>query len=155
MRDQFGGDCAFFLYQTLCAFLWKFSANERSKKWVSGRVELIRNTTVSSTKQQIAPTRNFAPSLRDWGRFGDAYPGLRCACPGLTNLAPSGSRDGRVVSFMSRGSATPVGDQKETRTQTQQNKGYIALPPKPQKQRRGVDGAPSFTSRGSAKPVDD
>ena len=33
---------------------------------------------------------NFVPSLRDGGPLFNANPGLRCACPGLFSLSPSG-----------------------------------------------------------------
>ena len=38
------------------------------------------------------------PSLRDFGSFFNAFPGLRCACPGLSSISPSG-RMAAAVSF--------------------------------------------------------
>jgi hypothetical protein len=39
-----------------------------------------------------APCRDFAPSLRDCESSIDAYPGLRCACPGLISILPPGEK---------------------------------------------------------------
>jgi len=41
---------------------------------------------------KLAPGSDFAPSLRDCDPISDAYPGLRCACPGLLSILPPGEK---------------------------------------------------------------
>ena len=58
---------------------------------MSSQVSAVSGETLRQI--QGHPT-NFASSLWDWREFGGAYPGPQFACPGLSSLAPYGSRDG-------------------------------------------------------------
>src|ERR1017187_2314350 len=49
-----------------------------------------------STVLKRAPGGDFAPSLRDCVAYIDAYPGLRCAYPGLVSLIPPGEKRKRL-----------------------------------------------------------